>query len=97
MNKIWRWWVNPEVHAKMHLILTIFWSIMIIPTLLWWTQSVPYLVALSIYAVIVSHFSSYEATRSEIITKKQIEGEFDDIDTENESMEDLLERKRNEG
>ena len=44
----------------------------------------------------MGHFSSYEATRAEIITKKQIEGEFDDIDTSTETMEDLLERKKND-
>lgn len=95
MHSLWRAWVNPETHAKLHLILAIFWLVMIIPTLLWWTSSVPYLVAISLYAIIIGHFSSYEATRAEIITKKQIEGEFDDMG-ENEHMEDLLERKKNE-
>jgi hypothetical protein len=93
MTKLWRWWINPEVHAKVHLILTLFWSLMIIPTLLWWTESVPYLVSISLYAIITGHFSSYEATRAEIITKKQIEGEFDDMH-DDERLEDVMERHR---
>jgi hypothetical protein len=48
---------------------------------------------MSLYAIITGHFSSYEATRAEIITKKQIEGEFDDMQ-KHESMEDLMERKK---
>jgi hypothetical protein len=68
---------------------------MIIPTLLWFTQSVPYLVFMSLYAIITGHFSSYEATRAEIITKKQIEGQFDDMRSD-ENMEDLMLRKRKE-
>jgi hypothetical protein len=95
MRKLWKWWISPQIHANFHLVLTLTWIIMIVPTLLWWTQSVPYLVFMSLYAIITGHFSSYEATRAEIITKRQIEGEFDDMQSD-EQMEDFLERKRNE-
>ena len=87
---------NPENRAKVHIYAAIFWAIMIIPTLLWWTNSVPYLVALSLYAIITGHISSSEANKAEIITKKQIEGEFDDIEVGQETLEDLLERKQRE-
>lgn len=86
-------WISPETHAKFHLYATVFWILMIIPTVLWWKSSVEYLVAISVYSIIVGHFSSYEATRAEIITKKQIEGEFDDIQTGQETVEDYMERK----
>ena len=91
---LFKLWVNPEIHAKFHLFLTVFWIIMIIPTVVWFKSSIEYLVGISVYAVITGHFSSYEATRAEIITKKQLEGEFDDL--QGEKMEEFLERKRND-
>ena len=87
---------NPENRAKLHIYLALFWMVMIVPTLLWWTSSVPYLVALSLYAIITGHISSSEANKAELITKKQIEGEFDDLDVGQETLEDLLERKQRE-
>ena len=67
---------------------------MIPPTMLWLTESVPYLVFMSLYAIIIGEFSAIEATDSIIITQKQIEGEFDDM--ADEGMVDYLARKREE-
>jgi hypothetical protein len=88
-------WINPEFHAKFHLILTVVWIILIIPTILYWTSSIEWLVFMSLYAIITGHFSSYEATRAEIVTKKQIEGEFDDLRSD-EKVEDFMDRRRKE-
>lgn len=95
MEKIRKIWINPTAHERFHLVLTVFWFIMIIPTLLWFSESVKYLVAISLYAIIIGHFSSYEATKAENITKKDIEGEFDDLE-KGDKMEDFIERKRKE-
>lgn len=95
MNKLWRWWINPEVRAKFHLTLAIMWTIAIIPIMYFgWYLLIAFLSFISLYAIIMGHISSYEANQSELISKRQIEGEFDDLDKESEKLEDLLERKK---
>jgi hypothetical protein len=89
--------MNPENRVRVHNYAAIFWTLMIPLTIaLKWYNSIPFLVAISLYAIITGHISSAEANRSELITKKQIEGEFDDIRVGHESLEDLLERKEKE-
>ena len=94
MTKLNKLWQNPEFHAKFHLVMTVLWILLIIPTVLYWKSSIIWLVFMSLYAIITGHFSSYEATRAEIITKKQIEGAFDDLETGQETVEDFIERKK---
>lgn len=45
--------------------LTIGWLLMAVPALLWWQQSVPFLVFVSVYANFAGHFSSWQASRIE--------------------------------
>jgi len=47
----------------MHLWLTVIWLVLVPPSLLWWRNSVPFLVFISVYAVIVGHWGAYEAAR----------------------------------
>lgn len=49
----------------LHLSAMVVWALLLIPTLLWWTHSVPFLVFVSLYANFVGHFSSWQAARSE--------------------------------
>ncbi|MCW2898475.1 MAG: sle1 [Streptosporangiaceae bacterium] len=49
----------------LHLVAMGTWALPVIPTLLFWTNSVPFLVFVSLYANFVGHFSSWQAARSE--------------------------------
>lgn len=49
--------------AKMHMTLTIGWMLLAIPGLLLWRDSVGFVVAASIYANVVGHWSAVEAAR----------------------------------
>lgn len=50
---------------RLHLVLMVIWALLAVPTLLFWTNSVPFLVFVSLYANFVGHFSSWQAARSE--------------------------------
>lgn len=51
---------------RFHGVLTVFWLIMMpISILTGLKNSLPYLVMLSVYALMVGHFSSWQATRAE--------------------------------
>ena len=48
------------------LILTVVWGILIIPSVLWWRESVPWLVLMSAWANFASHFAAWLAARAEV-------------------------------
>jgi hypothetical protein len=43
--------------------LTISWGILIVPSVIWWKHSVPWLVFMSVWANFASHWGAYEGTR----------------------------------
>ena len=45
---------------------TVAWAILLVPSLLWWRESVPWLVTISVWANLVGHFSSWQASRVEV-------------------------------
>lgn len=52
--------------ARLHLFLTLFWLALSLPTLLWWSESVTWVVWMSLYAIVATHWSAYQATRAEV-------------------------------
>jgi hypothetical protein len=50
---------------KIHLTLTFVWSAMLIPTLIWWKESILWVAFMSLYANVVGHWSAYQAARAE--------------------------------
>lgn len=51
--------------ARLHLALTVLWSLLLVPTLLWWRESVLWVAVMSLYANVVGHWSAYQAARAE--------------------------------
>lgn len=50
---------------KLHAVMTIFWVVMTIPTVLWWHDSILYVALISVYALIIGHWSAWQASRAE--------------------------------
>lgn len=70
MNQIKTLWAsvsdNPTLFKRINGWLTIFWIFMIpISVFMGWTESVTYVSALSIYALITGHLSTWQAARVE--------------------------------
>lgn len=51
--------------VHVHLTLTAIWAVMMIPTLIWWRDSVLFVSAVSLYANAATHFGAYQAARAE--------------------------------
>ena len=51
---------------RFHLIFVIVWTILIIPTLLLWKDSVLWIALMSVWANIQGHFASYMSARTEL-------------------------------
>lgn len=57
---------DPVFLRRFHGWATVFWVVMAVPSMLWWRSSLPYLVGLSVYAVVTGHWSSWQASRAEV-------------------------------
>lgn len=62
----------------MHLALTVAWSLLLVPTLLWWGDSVVWVSIMSLYANIVGHWSAYQAARAEDKAEQVLEEKCDE-------------------
>lgn len=54
-----------KILRKLHLTLTIVWGLLIIPTVVWWSESILWIGLISVYANFASHWSAYQGTRAE--------------------------------
>lgn len=49
----------------LHYSLSGVWALLLIPTLLWWSESVLWVATMSLYANIAAHLSAAKASRAE--------------------------------
>ncbi|WP_446915752.1 hypothetical protein [Klebsiella pneumoniae] len=50
---------------RCHLVAAVMWVGLAIPSLIWWKDSVLWVILISIYANIVGHLSGYSAARAD--------------------------------
>jgi hypothetical protein len=50
---------------RLHAGLALFWLAMAVPTVLWWHNSILYVALISVYALIIGHWSAWQASRAE--------------------------------
>jgi hypothetical protein len=56
---------SPRVLRRIHGVLTLVWMALIVPTLIWWRESVLWVALMSIWANIASHWAAWQASRAE--------------------------------
>lgn len=64
MSKLSAMFKSRKFGMRLHLGLMGLWIVLIVPTLLWWKDSILWVLIISIYANIASHLGAYEAVRS---------------------------------
>lgn len=57
--------MSAKALRRFHATATVVWIVLIIPSVLWWSNSVPWLVAMSVWANVGAHFAAWQATRIE--------------------------------
>lgn len=57
--------------ARFHAVATVVWVVLLVPALLWWKDSVPFLVLISVWANIASHWASFQAAKADERIKDQ--------------------------
>jgi hypothetical protein len=50
---------------RFHLVMMGFWVVLAVPAVLWWKNSIIFVILLSLYANFASNFSAYQAARAE--------------------------------
>lgn len=69
MNVLKALWASvetgPQRMRKIHGFLTVAWFLAALPICLFFADSVPFLVFISVYAVVTGHWSSWQAARTE--------------------------------
>ena len=56
--------------ARLNLILAAVWCLLIIPTLLWWSHSVLWVLVISLWANAATHFGAYLAAKAKVEAAK---------------------------
>ena len=41
------------------------WILLLLPTLVWWRDSVLWVAIMSVYAIVIAHWSAYQGARAE--------------------------------
>jgi hypothetical protein len=54
-----------KVMRRVHAVLTLAWLLAILPTILWWSESVLWIGLLSCWANAAGHFAAYQSTKAE--------------------------------
>jgi hypothetical protein len=58
-------WASPGTWRRFHGSLTVVWILLIIPSLLWWSESIKWVVLMSVWANVAGHFSGWQGSRAE--------------------------------
>lgn len=65
---------DPRLMRKINGWLTIIWFVAAFPICIWLSQSVPFLVFISVYAVVTGHLSTWQASRVEVRQEEEKQG-----------------------
>ncbi|HBQ0137153.1 TPA: hypothetical protein ME981_001959 [Klebsiella pneumoniae] len=57
--------LTPVFIKRCHLVAAVMWVGLAIPSLIWWKDSVLWVILISIYANIVGHLTGYSAARAD--------------------------------
>jgi hypothetical protein len=65
--------LDPKFQARFHAAMTVFWLLMLAPALLFWKDSVLFVILISLWANVASHWASFQAAHAEKRVKESEE------------------------
>jgi hypothetical protein len=66
MNKAVKRFDDASFHVKFNLIMVGVWTLAMVPSVIWWRESVVWLVFMSWYANWVGHIAAWVAAKAEV-------------------------------
>lgn len=73
---------DPEKFRKLNGWLTILWFVAAFPICIFLNRSLPFLVFISVYAVVTGHLATWQAARVEVNQEEQNDTDFEKIESE---------------
>ncbi len=61
----------------LNLLLAVAWGLLIIPTVLFWSESVLFVAAASVYANVAGHIAAWQASRAEEMADPEVDTSTD--------------------
>ena len=65
---------------RFHQLATGAWAVLLVPSVTWWKESVPWLVFMSGYALVASHWAAVEAAKSDEHNRQLMRDLLDRLD-----------------
>ncbi len=65
---------------RFHQVATVAWFILLLPSVTWWKESLPWLVFMSGYALVAAHWAAVEGAKSDEHNKKLMQEVIDRLD-----------------
>ncbi len=89
---------NLILEPRFHVALAFMWVLLVPPTLIFWAESIIWVLMISIYANIVGHWGAYQAARAEQSEKAGLDNEdlhryLEHLDKKLDHLLDLLEKQ----
>lgn len=57
--------VNGNHLRRFHLVATVLWLVLVVPTIVWWKDSILWVGLISCYANAASHWAAWQGARAE--------------------------------
>ncbi len=57
--------VSARTWKRIHWTLTVLWALLLIPTLIWWKESVLWVALMSLYANVAGHWAAAQASEAD--------------------------------
>ena len=87
------WIDDPEKFRKLNGWLTVVWFVLAFPICVFLSKSLPFIVFISVYAVVTGHLATWQAARVETEQKKELDADFGKMEKKvDEVHEDVVER-----
>ncbi len=58
--------MNGRNWSRFHLGMMLVWAVLLVPSVIWWKESLLWIISLSLYANFATHFSAWQASRAEV-------------------------------
>lgn len=58
--------MKPETLRRFHLVMMLVWASLAVPGLIWWKESITFVIIMSLYANFAAEFAAYQGARAEV-------------------------------
>lgn len=83
---------QPTTWVRIHGLLAVAWVILAIPGILWWRNSVPFLVGISIYANFAGSVASWQSAKAD---RNSVDcADFDRVEAKIDAVRKVLYKKK---